>query len=407
MSTSDAHICLVSNGFISTNPRLHKEAVALVAAGYRVTVIAQGGANAEQIASDRALIDGADFRWLPFFSGDASVYRRERLKMAAARGLARVGLRTAVLDAHALYALHAPLRRAATSVSANLYIGHNLPALPAVAAAAARHRARYAFDVEDLHVEELPDTPEHSVERALRWRVEARYLPGAAYVSAAAPLYLPWLKTRYGVAATLIRNVFPLAMAPAAYVPASGPTLYWVSQVIGPERGLEPLLAVVAQMQVPVQLVLRGRALEPFASHLRAQAIASGVQLVLLPPAAALDLPTLAAEHALALALEVEVSVNRDLCWSNKAFLGILGGTPVALSATRGQRALAEELGEAALLIDLNNPPSAAQTLDAYLRDGERQRGARAAAVALATTRLNFDVEQRVLLDLVARALAR
>ena len=134
------------------------------------------------------------------------------------------------------------------SVKADLYIAHYPAALPAAAKSAARHGARYAFDAEDFHLGDLPDLPKHEHERRRLRAIEGAYLPRAAYVTAASPGIADAYVKGYGIKRpAVVLNVFPLSRAPASTTPRGtvepGPSLYWFSQTIGPDRGLEAAVA--------------------------------------------------------------------------------------------------------------------------------------------------------------------
>ena len=80
-----------------------------------------------------------------------------------------------------------PLLGAALRTSADIYIAHYPAALPAAAIAARRNGAIYAYDAEDFHPGDWPNDPAYDAERRSLRRIEGRYLPFSAYVSAAAP----------------------------------------------------------------------------------------------------------------------------------------------------------------------------------------------------------------------------
>jgi hypothetical protein len=109
----------------------------------------------------------------------------------------------------------------------------------------------------------------------------------------------------------------------------------------------------------------------------------------------------LAAGAHLGLSLEQSSPPNRDLCLTNKIFTYLLAGVPVALTPTTAQRALARELGAAALLLAQDDPSSAAATLDRWF--AADQPGVAATAWRLGQERFNWDREQSILLDAVTR----
>src|SRR6187401_1014366 len=125
-------VCLVTTGQPSTNPRLVKEADALAAAGYLVTVVGAFGGD-WAIEADRSLL--ATRTW-PF---DLIDWRRERQPLLFWKSRVRQRVaqplsawsRAPIEWAEAAVARPAPeLAREAMQHPADLYIAHNLGALP-------------------------------------------------------------------------------------------------------------------------------------------------------------------------------------------------------------------------------------------------------------------------------------
>jgi len=393
-------ICLVTSGYLSANPRLLKEAQALSARGDQVTVIANGQ-DPVQAARDELLLGG--FKLIRAAGPSPIGYRLRRLLQLLAVRFA--WLRSDAFDAFGISPITPALAKAAKRTPADLYIGHNLAALPAVAQAAHKARVPFAFDVEDLHVDELTDTPANAAERARRRRIEARYLPRAAYVSAAAPLFVEALKQHYGIQAQVISNAFPRSMAALEFQSVDDGSLYWVSQQIGPRRGIEEMLEIIALTRSKPTLRLRGSRDEAFCATLTARATELGVQLDYLPTAAPEEMARLACASALGLAIEVNDGLNRELCLTNKLYFYLLAGLPILLSNTRAQAAFAAEIGDAGLLIDLRSAPASAAVIDAFLTDSKRVSAARECAWRLGQTRFNFEAETPKLYALVDHAL--
>ena len=152
---------------------------------------------------------------------------------------------------------------AAKHVPADLYIAHYPAALPAAALAAQQHRTSYAFDAEDFHLGDLPDEPIYDVQRQRLQIIERLYLPGCAYMTAASPgIADAYVKAYATTRPTVVLNAFPKDCAPCsstsrgAAVP--GPSIYWFSQTIGPDRGLECAVRAIGQMALRPYLYLRG-----------------------------------------------------------------------------------------------------------------------------------------------------
>jgi glycosyltransferase involved in cell wall biosynthesis len=404
-------ICLISPGHAASNPRLIKDADALHAAGYAVHVIASWYFPPLDVF-DREIYSAAPWERTVVYALTGPRVIFSKLLQRFARSRAAAGYRLSVaMAARAQHHTSRLLRAAAKNVPADLYIGHCLAALPAAAGAARHRRARYGFDVEDFHSQETEAAIRNPALARSIHTLESALLPGCAHLTASSPLIAEAVAKTYSVRRpeTLL-NVFPRSQAPAG--PHTDPPLqrparlYWFSQTIGPDRGLEPLLNVLALLRTPCDLHLRGLPTAGFVEHLRARAQQVGFkgELRFLPTASAAEMPRLAASADLGLSLEQSTPLNRDLCLTNKIFTYLLAGVPVGLTPTTAQRALARELGDAALLLDLSNPELTAANLDAFLQNPERRTAASDAAWRLGQTRFNWDLEQQTLLRSVDAA---
>ena len=245
--------------------------------------------------------------------------------------------------------------------------------------------------------------------------VEDACLPLCAHLTAASPLIGAAYAARYGVSPTTVLNVFPLAMAPATPLQASRPSqpgslrAYWFSQTIGLDRGLQPFLQAMGRARARVTLDVRGSNRWGHGDRLMALARDLGVadRVTLLPMAAPDRMVSLAAAYDVGLSLETDVTESRRLCLTNKIFTYLLAGTPVMMSDTPAQRALAPDLGAAAALVSLADSDGMASALDRLATSPTALSEARAAAVRLGRRRFNWDVEKNVLLEAVAAAFGR
>ena len=410
-------VCLVTTGHPSTNPRLVKEADALVEAGYDVRVVAAKfwrWADAADAAFQSRPWPVEYVSFGEMASGREGAWPRVRHRIAreAATRTRPQRLPAVVLD-RAVHYVTPELRRRAAAVPADLYIAHNLGALPAAAAAARRHGARLGFDAEDFHRGELRDTPENAARRALVAAVEDRYLPRCDYVTAASDGIADAYASAVGIERpTTILNVFPLAerdveVAPdelAAEVPAGARSLHWFSQTIGPNRGLEDAVRALPLLPDDVVLSLRGGWAEGYEHDLRSLAASLGVdhRLRALPHCRPDEVVRRAAQHDVGLALELGETPNRDLCVTNKLFTYLLAGLPAAATSTAGQRGVCTEVPEATRLYEAGDVEGLASALHELLGDPR----ARAAALRAGSQRFNWDAERQRFLDVVRRTVS-
>lgn len=353
-------ICLVTPGQPSTNPRLVKEADALAEAGYAVQVVAckyQEWAD----AADAAFEDRDwSIQWLRY--GPMAPRWRDlwqRVRRRAAEELTRgVGPQPGLTERAFHYAIP-ELTQLVKQVPADLYIAHNLAALPAAYRAAEAHGAALGFDAEDFHRGELPDTHENALNRRITADLEERYIPRCDYVTAASDGIGSAYAEVLGIESpTTILNVFPLAErdnhVPAAALNAEVPeghrSLYWFSQTIGSARGLEDALHALPSLPDDVVLTLRGQWASGYEETFREEARRLGVgdrvrHLELVPPD---ELIPRTAQHDLGLALEPGFSENNKIAISNKLFTYLLAGVPIIATDTPGQHPVIEDLPDIA-----------------------------------------------------------
>lgn len=408
---SGRRICLVTPGPVGSGPRLVKEADTLAQLGAEVVVVSLGLTDLAEL-HDRDARVRADARWrnvqLGRIARPLEIIRA--LAQRGARLLCRLGLRHPSLLALALHRHVDRLARAAARQPADLYIAHNLAALPAAAVAARRHGARLAFDAEDFHAGELTDAA--GFQRRLVEAVEAYFLPGCDYVSAASPGIARAYAERYGIPEpAVVLNVFPRAYAVAEATPAGswepGPSLYWFSQTIGPDRGLETAVLALALTCSKPHLCLRGSLMPAYGETLKALAAAKGVadRLHFLPPASPAEMSRLASRHDLGLAAETLHTLNHRICLSNKLFTYLLAGVPVLVSDTPAQRLAAEQLGEVAMIYPDGEPARLAACIDAILlAPGELAR-LRQRTLAVGLERHVWEIEQARFLACVRKVL--
>lgn len=406
-------VCLITTGQPSTNPRLVKEADALAEARYDVTAI--GAFWAEWAAlRDPALMAGRpwSFQMIDWRrERGAARFQAMRLRHAAARRLAESPAGRYVPPVAVFCRVGPELARAAAAHPADLYIAHNLGALPAALHAARVHRAGVGFDAEDFHSGQLPAT---SAMARFTAAVERDLLPRCDYVTAAAPGIAEAYRDRCGIALpACVLNVFPLADRPEVFrAPAVNEPvrLYWFSQTIGPDRGLEMAVQALARLRrYPAELHLRGTPQHGFDTDLLELARREGVKdgaVHILGPDASDQMVRCAARFDIGLALEPVVSENNDILWSNKIFTYLLAGCAVAVTRTRGQSLLLPDLHAAGVGCQPQDAASLADALEPWLANPARLLEARRCAWTLAERTYNWDMHKSVFLATVERALA-
>lgn len=410
-----ARICLISPGHLTSNPRLVKEADALTEAGHQLTVIS-GWSFPPHQAEDRRFENRP---WAQHhrvaFGALAAPHRRlwQRLRQRLARGLFRLGAHGPAVAIRAWHPAGPDLIRAARGVRADLYIAHYPAALPAAALAARAHGGRYAFDAEDFHLGDFPEEPSYDFQRQLLRTIEGRYLPGCVFTTAASPGIADAYADAYGIPLPVVLlNVFPLSHAPEGPTPRGtaipGPSLYWFSQTIGPDRGLESAVRAIALAESKPHLYLRGFISDAYRQRLFSLARAEGVEdrLHLLPPAPPEQMERRAAAFDLGLVAETGGTPNRRIALTNKLFTYALAGIPMLLSDIAAHCQILAEAGEAAQIFHSEDPESLSEAIDHWLDAPPAVLAkARSTAFCLGQDRWNWEREQMGLLENVNAAL--
>ena len=238
-------VCIVTPGYLGSTPRVVKEADALAGAGMDVRVVTGQGPIERLRSADEGVARGRSWRWRPVRWPGSDVGRGTWFSHQLARRLPSSLLGVPGVAERAERRITVALGRAASEEAADLFIGHYPAGLAAAARAAARHGVRYAYDAEDLHTGEHPDTPDGRRATRRTRILEARYLPDCAHVTSASDGIGVELAARYGISTPeTVHNVFPLADRDDL----DGETrdrrgdafsLYWYSQTLGLDRGLQ------------------------------------------------------------------------------------------------------------------------------------------------------------------------
>jgi glycosyltransferase involved in cell wall biosynthesis len=409
-------ITIVTAGHLSTCPRMLKAADAVFNAGYRVRVVS---ARHTPWASQADLTVRATRRWdWTIVDYDRSTARRRQLltgvrfhvARAAAQsiGPARVPLPVAI---RAYSRAHDELVQAIASEPADFVYGGTTGGLAAAAEAGRQLGAPYALDLEDFHSAEAAG-PDGDLSNALAARIERQILEGAAFLTAGSPMIAEAYAEKYGVHPRPIHNTFSLGrQVPVAREPAQPLRLYWFSQTLGPDRGLEVVIEAAGRAGVEVDLHLRARAIPAYLRTLRhlQRDLAPSLTLVHLEPAAPDDMVAVAQAFDAGLSCENPTSLNHQICLGNKIFTYLAAGIPVVMSATPAQARLARDLDRAALIYTPGDVDALAGHIQRLAKDGDLRRCSRLAARAAAERRWHWEHadDRGALLDAVDTVVAR
>ena len=399
-------IVLLTTGQPSTNPRIVKEADALHDAGFDVTVLFCFFIN-WAADKDKELLQRISWKYKmvggsPISKNGTYFFTRLRNKTAT---LLNCSLGNRLLLAERIQArAYDELLKAAKKIKANWYIGHNLGALSVAVKAARYNNAKAGFDFEDYHRGELLPSATNDLKRLTH--LENKYLPLLNYFSGASTMIIKAVQKDHsgfkGKVITLL-NCFPLAQQPVFKEKPEGDEtlqLFWFSQTIGLNRGLEQLVDAMNLLNDPsVHLTLAGRCDEAMMHYIQKHAVNVMGNIHFAGILSPDELPLFASKFDVGMALELMLPENRNLCLTNKIFIYLLAGNAMILSATAMQCAFNEEykVGE---MVHLNDVNALAEKIRVY-KNKEKLEAQRRYNYALAKKEMNWEKESRKLLAII------
>jgi hypothetical protein len=394
-------ICILTTRHISYNPRVLKEADALDAGGYDVTVVTINN-SVDQRRFDEEIMQTRKWRLKTVnFRKDAGGERLRWLYLSVKQRvfilLSRVTLRSGIAERAAEKAYDG-LRYLATKEKADFYLVHHAEALGAGYYAARHNKAVFGFDAEDFHTgmretgrvdesgrmreavrlnEPVRPAPSDRITEYL----ERKFLPHCRYMTAASKGIAAAYSDKYKIdRPKVILNVFPKEDLPVR-PPGSVVKFYWYSQVIGPNRGLELLLNAAGQLgqtPMPFEIHLRGQLQnEAFGATLRALADGAGIanRLFIHPPILADQLIKDGNNFDVGLALESPVSVNRNICVTNKVFSYLMARLAIIGTDTAGQKDIFSHFPQAVSMCRADDAEDLAAAMRSYLTGRDEPTG--------------------------------
>ncbi len=289
---------------------------------------------------------------------------------------------------------------------ADIYIAHNLGALPAAIEGARFNCGKAILDLEDYYTGMAPKREKVTSMQYLMSAIEDRYVPACDGLFAASDGIGEIYFQRYGIKPTTVLNVFPLALGVDSISHSAGAPLrlFWFSQTIGGGRGLEDVLKAMAQInRGDIELHLLGSWQEGYRDTFlrKAEALNLCSEKVIFshPPRFPDDIPKFAAQFDIGLALEIPDSENRDLCLTNKIFTYLLAGNAVIATETKGQKGFLDSIPSIGFTYAPGDDDRLARILKHLLKSPEALKQFRCQSFKQGRTRFHWEREQKLLLD--------
>jgi glycosyltransferase involved in cell wall biosynthesis len=297
------------------------------------------------------------------------------------------------------------LKTAALKCKADLYIGHNLGALPAIVKASQKFNAKSIFDFEDFHRGE-------SYQSKVLSKVENKYIPLIDILTAASPAITEAYKSIFpNKEITTINNLFPLAYAikEIKELPETPLKLFWFSQYVGKKRGLENVIRTMSSFHHDeITLTLLGSCSYEMRDYFLSLASSYNLnhnQLIFIDPVEEKEIVKIASQHHIGLASEVAHIPNRELCLTNKIFMYLLAGNALALSDTNAQKDFLKTYPGIGLLYKQDSPSDLTRLLQQYMDQPELLHQHRVSSLEVSKRELNWNIEGVKWLKLVQKVI--
>jgi glycosyltransferase involved in cell wall biosynthesis len=396
-------VLLISSGQPSLNPRLVKEADALTNAGYEVTVL-YAYWNEWGTRHDKELLAGK--KWQAICAGGDP--KEKQLNWFLSRLIQKTA--SSLLKNTNCYSWFADLAIARSSYflavearkyPADLYIGHNLGALPATVKTAKLHKKPCGFDAEDFHRQEVTDDI-HSYPVKISKYIEDKYLPQVVYITASSPLIAENYSLLYQRNITAILNVFPKVNLHVADNKNKPLKLFWFSQTIGPNRGLELIIEAMGLAGINIELHLLGELNNDYKQNLfsLSKTIENvNTEIFFYEPIKAGEIFQFAAQFDIGLAAETIVCLNREISLTNKLFTYIQSGLAVAASDTVAQRTFIDQYPQTGKVY--RNAKELASILIEYHKNRELLFQTKKESFGLGQTKLNWENESSAFMKVI------
>jgi glycosyltransferase involved in cell wall biosynthesis len=340
ISSSRKSVVIVTTGQPAANPRVVKEYEALVKVGYAVKVLYTYSAD-WSYKMDMEKFNSGDLKRQDFILIGGNPYN-SKIEYFFSRSIFKI---LKVL-AH-IFPL--PFLKKMTIVrssfylwlftkkyKADTYIAHYLGALPAAIKAAGKHDAKVIFDAEDFHRGEEPDNSNESKKTI---NLENHLLPKVDLITTASPLITQAYEKLYPRKKVItIRNVFSRKYLQKNTSRGDDLRLFWFSQNIGPNRGLEFLIDAINTIDFKISLGLLGDVRDHSYVDSLLKRSREPRSINILKPVAPENVFKVAADFDIGIAAEIPYCENRNICLTNKIFTYLLAGNCILASDTDAQK---------------------------------------------------------------------
>ncbi len=401
-------VLLVSSAQPSANPRLIKEAISLCNNGYLVTVVwTPISPWADQFDSELFQLY-SDIKWVKagyHYKSQKILYTYARFRKQVWRLIYSLfgNILNAAVKSENLF--FQELKKKAISFKSDLYIGHNIGALPVIVKAAKMYKSKSIFDFEDFY---RGESKSDIIQQKKIIDIEGSYIQCVNVLTASSSLISDnYRKIFKNKPIKTIYNVFPkkYAVDKCNSIPIEPLRLFWFSQYVGKCRGIESIIRAMSSLPPKsVTLTLLGQASDDIKKYfytLINKDSLSANQIIFLDPVSEKDITAIASNHHIGIASEIAYIPNRDLCLTNKIFMYMLSGNAIVMSDTLAQKKFWQDNSQIGSCFEQEDPKSLAKVLNHYLKNPDILLAHRENSLELSKSKFNWDNQQVEMLEII------
>ena len=391
-------VCLITPGHIASNPRLVKEAIALSESGYKTHIIFT------QYVPYLIDHDQHILQQNPAWTYDCLNWTGYNLASKISRLVSKIRHDFSSDINIKINRNYWWQLKKAIACKADLYISHNLGTLPVAVIAAKKTEAKCGFDAEDFHRNEINDNATDP-DVKLKTAIEEKYIPQLDYMIASSPQITEQYKTLFQQHITTIINVFPNTKAHEITYNANKPLqLFWFSQTIGTNRGLETIIDGINISNIEADLHLLGVITDEYKARLiNLLKAGSKCSLHFHKPVYSEELFNIAQKFDIGFGSETGFCLNNGIALSNKILTYVQSGLAVIASNTTAQSAFINRYLQVGHIY--NNAEELAEILIKYNNDRASLYQTKQAAFQLGQTELNWEKESIKFINVVKQTL--
>jgi glycosyltransferase involved in cell wall biosynthesis len=379
---------------------LVKEADAFATVGFDVTVLYNLVADWAQVL-DKDIFEKVKWKYIQIGGTNKSQwqYQISRIRFSFYRFVnKRISIKLFSEKAHAR--CYSNLLDVAIKLNADWYIGHNPGAMAIASNAAIKANAKAGFDFEDYHRGEYINTKNDAYKRQIF--IEKKYTNMFNYISAASPLIANEIVGDFPYKKDVIFNLlntFSIKQQPIfKNNDEQCLRLFWFSQNIGKDRGLEQVCRVLKNINdVTIKLVLVGNYSEELKAYFFNLAGKMSENITFAGISQTNNLIEMCSQFDIGLATELNTPLNRDICLTNKIFTYLIAGNAIIFSKTTAQL---DFNNEHKVGIVFNNDEELMECILFY-KNKENLLKQRKYNYKLAKEKLNWEIESKKLLALI------